>query len=69
MERVNDIHRRSCEFAEGSQHVYILEDQESSTQILVYIERQFCFQTNYTVAGICTHFRRQICRTFAPGVC
>lgn len=41
MKRVNDIQMRSCEFAEDNQHTYILEDQESSTQIHVYIERQF----------------------------
>lgn len=41
MKRVNDVQMRSCEFAEGNQHAYILEDQESSTQIHVYIERQF----------------------------
>lgn len=41
MKRVNNIQMRNSEFAEGNQYPCILEDQESSTQIHIFIERQF----------------------------
>lgn len=69
MKRVNNIQMRNNEIAEGNQYACILEDEESSTQVHVFIERQFVSKQTIQWLIYVHIFRRQICMTFAQGMC